>query len=220
MDDDLTTWQRLLRILRIHGPLTVTELGRYLGIGSTAVRLHLERLQAEGWVKAAGLRRGSGRPGRTYSLTSRADEQFPHSYDRLAMELMDALSHLPDDGLLPRVVALRRKRWTADSASEMVGKELPGRLAVVADRLDQYGHLVEVQSERDGAFLLTEHHCGVGRVAERYPILCEEERAWLQDVLKARVERLQSRADGDRSCVFRVIPQPECPSGQAERSRG
>jgi predicted ArsR family transcriptional regulator len=210
MDAMLTTRQRLLQMLRLGGPLTAAEMSRSLGIGNTAVRQHVDRLQAQGWIEVVGLRRGGGRPGRVFALTPQADAHFPQGYDRLALELLDALSSLPDGSvLLRRVLAARREGWNERYGPQLAGKSLHDRLLVAIDFLAEQGNIASHEERPDGEYVLTKHHCSISRVTSRHRILCEEELIWLREVLQAHIETVHSRADGDRICSFRVVPLPE-----------
>jgi len=219
MHPTYTTREELLRALKTQGPQTAATLSRSLQISPTAVRQHLERLQAEGWVELAGLQRGSGRPRHVYALTPQADRLFSQQYDRLALDLLSALERLSDEGeLLRRVLAARRQIWHERYGPRLAGKSLTEQIALIGEMMSERGNLAEQAIEPDGTYLLIEHHCSIGQVAVRYPILCEEEQTWLQEVLRTRVERLQSRASGDPACTFRVFPQPEQTTGGRIRS--
>jgi len=202
-----TTREELLHALKKQGPQTAADLSQSLQISATAVRQHLDRLQAEGWVELAGLRRGNGRPGHIYALTSQADRLFSQQYDRLALDLLNALEHLPNGSeLLRDVLAARRQLLHERSGPRLAGRVLQEQIAIISEIMGERGNLAEHVRQPDGSHLLIEHHCSIGQVAARYPLLCEEEQMWLQESLQVRVERLRSRAGGDPTCTFRVIP--------------
>lgn len=207
MQDVPSTRDRLIRILRVDGPQTASQLSEALGIGSTAVRQHLDRLFAEGWVEVVGLSRGIGRPGQLFGLTKQADEFFVHHYDHLALELLEAIESLPEgDQLLRRVLKTRRERRNARYAPRLAQASLADRLQIVTDILNQEGHIAEIEPQADGTYLLIEHHCPIFRVAQRYPLFCQQDRIWLREALQAKVETIQRRAAGEAQCTFRIVP--------------
>lgn len=203
-----STRERLLRILRQKGPQTVAELSRDLGVTSAAVRQHLARLQAEGWVEPAGLVRGTGRPGRTYTLTAQSERLFPQHYDRLALELLEALRRMENgEALLRRLLGLRRQLWWERYAARLAQSSWEERMAALLAILEERGTFPQLAPLDEGHYLLTEHHCTVGKVAARFPELCDEEQQWLSDVLQATVERRQCLALGDGACSFLIVPR-------------
>ena len=60
----------LLNLLRITGPLGVSELAHAMEVTPTAVRQRLVRLMARGAIQREAIRRGRGRPRHRYWLTS------------------------------------------------------------------------------------------------------------------------------------------------------
>ncbi|MGC8873582.1 MAG: helix-turn-helix transcriptional regulator [Chloroflexia bacterium] len=216
-----STRQRLLALLRQRGPCLVAELSRELGITPTAVRQHLAHLQAEGWVQPVGLVRGTGRPARTYVLTPQSERLFAQQYDRLAMELLEALCRLGNGGtLLRRVLEVRRRLWLEEYSARLSGESWEERMAALLSILEERGSFPELLPLGQGGYLLTEHHCTVGKVAARFPELCEEERKCLADLLQATVERRQCRALGDRACSFLIVPRLEAAAVSGEAATG
>lgn len=205
----ISTRERLVQILRLHGPLTAADLVEFLEVSPTAVRQHLERLEAEGWVEVTGLRRGRGRPRQVYALTPQSDRLFPQQYDSLALDLLEAIGRLPEGAeLLERILAVRREMWKERYGPLLNGKALDEQLAEVTALFSAKGGLSEYSAQLDGTFLLTKRNCNISTVVAQHPQFCQEERTWLQEVLQAPVEALQSRALGDTACVFRISHRP------------
>ena len=207
-----STREQICLLLRTDGPMTAVRLGERLGIGVTAVRQHLERLRAEGWVEVVGLKRGRGRPGQLFSLTPAADRLPPQGYEALVLDLLEALLRLPQGNTLIRqLLVTRREMWLERYGPRLAGKPLDERLAQVTAILNEKGGLAHYAAQADGSYLLTNHHCNISAVTLRHPIFCQEERAWLQEALEAQVETLHLRAGGDPFCQFRILPRPAGP---------
>lgn len=215
----LSTREQMVQLLRIHGPLTSADLVRFLEVTATAVRQHLDRLVAEGMVEVVGLLRGRGRPRKIYALDEKADRLFPHSYDSLALDLLEAITRLPDGAqLLNQVLAARREIWRERYAHRFSGKTLEQQLTEVKVLFNEKGGLTEVASEPDGTYLLTKRNCNISTVTAEHPQFCEEERAWLQEVLRTPVESLHSRATGAAACVFQIRPAEAAAAGPGHSS--
>ena len=61
----------LLDLIRIAGPLSVTELADAMEVTATAVRQRLTRLMAQSMIEREAIRAGRGRPKHRYSLTDK-----------------------------------------------------------------------------------------------------------------------------------------------------
>lgn len=211
-----STREQICFLLRTDGPMTAARLGERLGIGITAVRQHLERLRAEGWVEVVGLKRGRGRPGQLFSLTPAADRLLPQGYEALALDLLEAALRLPQGNVLVRqILSARRAMWLERYGPRLSRLPLDERLAQVTEIFNEKGSLAHYAAQADGSYLLTKHHCNISSVALRYPIFCEEEQAWLQEALESQVEVLRLRARGDSFCQFRIVPGPAFPSARS-----
>ena len=59
-----------------------------------------------------------------------------------------------------------------------------------------------------GAWLLQEYHCSVSRVAEAFPLICDQELQVMRHTFPdCTVERVHWKLDGDHSCGFRLEPR-------------
>ena len=61
----------LLDLIRIAGPLSVSELADAMEVTATAVRQRLTRLMAQSMISREAIRAGRGRPKHRYSLTDK-----------------------------------------------------------------------------------------------------------------------------------------------------
>lgn len=216
-----STREQIFFLLRTDGPMTAARLGECLGIGITAVRQHLERLRAEGWVEVVGLKRGRGRPGQLFSLTPAADRLLPQGYEALVLELLEAALRLPQGNALVRqILSARRELWLERYGPRLAGRSLDERLAQIIEIFNEKGGLAHYAAQADGSYLLTKHHCTISAVALRHPAFCQEEQAWLQEALEAQVEMLRLRAHGDPFCQFRIVPRPAIVASAGSREGG
>ncbi|MEZ5116809.1 MAG: metalloregulator ArsR/SmtB family transcription factor [Candidatus Nanopelagicales bacterium] len=216
---------RVARALLDGGPATATALAQRLGLSPTAVRRHLDALEADGLVEA-GERppfgpipmRGRGRPAKVYSLTPAGRDAFDQAYDDLAVS---ALRFLADgaaaatgtaDPAEDPVMAFARQR-AADLerryAHRLAGTDDPEeRARLLADALTEDGYAASTVG-MDGAAgtQLCQHHCPVAHVAEEFPQLCEAETEAFSRLLGTHALRLATLAHGDGVCTTHV-PAP------------
>lgn len=207
---------RVARALLVSGALTVGEIADRLLLTPTAVRKHLESLQASGHVVSSEERpfgptppRGRGRPARYYSLTPAGRDAFESSYDDVALAALRFLS----ERFGPQAVA----DFAAQRAAELMQRYAEvedidgtaGRVRELADRLSADGYAADASAGPRG-LQLCQHHCPVAHVAEEFPQLCEAEREVFAQLLGVHVTRLATLAAGDGICTT-LVPQSSSP---------
>ncbi|MFL6454866.1 MAG: helix-turn-helix transcriptional regulator, partial [Nitrososphaeraceae archaeon] len=85
------TKQRILEIL-LEGPKSLGEITSKLQIQKSAVRVHLESLQAEKAVESRFKIEHLGRPRKIYRLTENGRELFPRRYDLVLSLILKKIS--------------------------------------------------------------------------------------------------------------------------------
>jgi DeoR family transcriptional regulator, suf operon transcriptional repressor len=85
------TKQRILEIL-LEGPMSLGEITYKLQIQKSAVRVHLESLQAEKAVESHFKIERLGRPRKIYQLTENGRELFPRKYDQVLSLILNKIS--------------------------------------------------------------------------------------------------------------------------------
>jgi len=189
--------------LKRAGALTTRDLSRELGLSLNATRHHLRELEAEGIVQYRREQRGVGAPTFSYHLTQAGESLFPQ---RNAELLAEALERVADRSGRSAVVSALEGRFQ-DLAGKL-GTELmdasPARRREVVMRALVDGGFMAEWTEAPGGFRLTEHHCAVRAVAERFPEICEAEAKFLREVLSAPVEREAHILHGCSACEYSV----------------
>jgi predicted ArsR family transcriptional regulator len=203
---------RVARQLLESGPATAPDLAERLGLSPTAVRRHLDSLEADGLV-AYGERapfgparvRGRGRPARVYALTDAGRGAFDQAYDDLAV---GALRFMADTGGRAAVLAFARHR-TAELErryeDDVRADEPTGRASELAAALAADGYAATVVAAAGApALQLCQHHCPVSHVATEFPELCDAETEVFSRLLGRHVTRLATIAHGDGVCTTLV----------------
>lgn len=202
-----TSDSRLVELLRLAGPQSVTQIAAATGVTATAVRQRLTRLTRQGLVERSAVRDGRGRPRHEYVLTAQARRQVGDNFADLAMALWGEIRAVKDPetrrGLLERI---------ADSLASQYAPHIRGRNA--AERLQD---VRAVLSERRVPAIVLEHEVTESESAGAtlkvldcpYPVLAEQDRGIcaVERMLFSRLAgqglRLsQCRLDGDACCQF------------------
>lgn len=205
------TKQKILSLLKMNGGLTTSDLSDMLGISATAVRRHLNTLEAQGLVSHRTEQRGMGRPSFIYELTASAANVFPQSYAAFATDVLEDLLEMDGPEKLDMLFQQRQEKRHRQYVSRASGETLSERVASLARLLDGEGRMTTWQQLDDGRFILREHNCPILKVAEKFDQPCRCEIDLLQDTLQATVKRIGHIPDGDIACVYEILaPSDDC----------
>ncbi len=193
----------VIRLLQRRGSASIKEIEAELGVTTTAVRLQLSNLQAEGLVSARLVREGVGRPHYEYFLTEKARSIFACYCDELALSLYEEL--LADVGVAKVRELLRRvrDRLAARYAGQVQGTVLDQRVERLVSVLGEKGILTDVEPHPDG-FILKEYNCPYHDLAQDHREICEMEQEMMARLLDADVSLVQCMMDGHAGCQFNV----------------
>ncbi len=203
------TREAALSLLLRLGEATATELASSLEVSVQVMRRHLRSLEEEGLVEASPAAEGPGRPSNHWQLTPAGHGQFPDGHEQFAMGLLQSMaSSLPPD----TVQKLLRQQALAKAVidRQRIGE---GTLTERLDRLVELrrseGYVSECRREDDGlSWCLSEFHCSVSRLAEQFPVLCDQELRQMRHTFPdCSVERVHWRLEGGHSCGFRLTPR-------------
>jgi predicted ArsR family transcriptional regulator len=202
------------------GPQTAAALAEQLNLSPAAIRRHLDALVADGLLveceSRRPVRRGRGRPARTYALTEAGRNAFPHAYDDLANT---ALRYLRDTGGEAMVTAFAEHR--AAQIEALIAPSVegnPDRALALAGALTAQGYAATTEQAGAGV-QICQHHCPVAHVAAEFPELCEAETRAFERVLGTYVQRLATIAHGDGVCTTHIPDPPVRAASPAQAGR-
>lgn len=203
------TRRDILEILRRRSQATVDDIvddliQRRGAITSVTVRHHLGRLQDEGLVTTAELRRkhSPGRPQHIYSLTEKADAYFPNNYQRLVTGLLSEIHRqLPPEGVNVILEGVAQQ-WANDL--ELSALPLERRMEAVVEYLNAHGYDASWQAADQGYILYTTN-CPYHQVADGDTALCEMDMRLVTSLVGAVPRRLTRLKTGGESCSY-LIP--------------
>lgn len=198
----------LLDVIRRHGPLTVAEMAKELGVTATAIRNRLTRLVGSGMVERRVEHGGRGRPRHTYQASVEAHKRLGQNYADLAVVLWCEMMGTVEDRKLRRVLFGRITERLAELyRSQVTGEEWEGRLVQLGTILHDRGIEAEVTRGEGGSMpVLKQHSCPYYELAEADRAVCAMERKMFEKVLGRGLRLSQCRLDGHRSCDFEAKP--------------
>ncbi len=203
-----TPAEAVLQVLLRRGPMTVKELQEALQLSSTAVRLHLNRLQTAGLVVTAEERRGVGRPVKVYYLTEKARMAMGSHSDTLALTLLEEILRLEGPEKVRLLLRRVSDRLAVTYSQEVRSANVHRRAQELVQALAQRGIVAEVV-EDENAIAIREYTCPYHELAQDYRAICEMEQSMMSQVLGLPVELNECMMDGHRGCVFMVAVPSE-----------
>lgn len=199
---------KILFLLKSHGPQSAAELGEQLQMTSMGARQHLMTLEADGWVSFNDEARGRGRPVRLWHLTEQAWQRFPDSHSELTLQLIDNIQQLFGEVGMERLIAQREQQQLTRYQAELTQPALADRLAALTAQRTREGYMADFRQEEDGSWLLWESHCPICAAARACRGFCRSELEMFRRLLApAGVEREQYLLEGDHRCLYRIRPQ-------------
>lgn len=208
------TREAVLSVLLREGEATAAQLARTLGVSVQAMRRHLRSLEDDGLVEASPSHEGPGRPSNRWRLTAQGQGRFPDGSENFALGLLHTLTeNLPAD-TLELVLRQQAEQKAADYRRLIGSGPLGQRLERLVDLRRKEGYVAECRRDDDPnssgatpAWVISEFHCSVVRIAEKYPVVCDQELRLIRHTFPdCAVERVHWRLEGGHSCGFRIAP--------------
>lgn len=183
---------------------TLDELAHELGITKTAVKDHLLKVEALGFISFIDAQGGVGRPRRRYLLSQQGQDAFPKQYSWLSNVLLESLaldfgkekvSQLMEK-LADKVAnSMKHKFSTVVSTAELLSK--------VTLTLNELGYRARLkQSDLRKGAIIEATNCVYHAVAKEHPELCKFDIKFIESVSGMDVKLESCIARGESVCKF------------------
>ncbi len=193
----------LLDLLRVTGPLGVSELADAMEVTPTAVRQRLVRLLAQSAIQREAARHGRGRPKHRYWLTEKGLRLTGSNFTDLAVTLWQEIRQKGDPELRRETLRRIARALASGYAGQIQGETPAERMESLAELLAQRRIPVSVEQSGRGA-VLTEHACPYPKLAEQDQGVCSMEQMLFSELLGQDVELTQCRLQGGSECRFQT----------------
>ncbi|HAT3810052.1 TPA: transcriptional regulator [Morganella morganii] len=202
--------EKLLILLKKHGPMQASEAGEHLGTTGEAARQQFTKLARDGMVEAHSECRGVGRPVQRWHLTALGNKRFPDSHAELTVKILTTIRRELGEDAISRIITARENEARRDYFDKLQGAAtLEERIIrLVAIRTEE-GYMAQWEKEPEGSWLIIENHCPICSAARMCQGFCRAELELFQTVLNASVERVEYLLTDSRRCVYRVIQQED-----------
>ena len=202
--------EKLLILLKKHGPMQASEAGEHLGTTGEAARQQFTKLARDGMVEAHSECRGVGRPVQRWHLTALGNKRFPDCHAELTVKILTTIRRELGEDAIGKIIPARENEARRDYFDKLQGAEtLEERIIrLVAIRTEE-GYMAQWEKEPEGSWLIIENHCPICSAARMCQGFCRAELELFQTVLNASVERVEYLLTDSRRCVYRVIQQED-----------
>ncbi|ASF17300.1 MULTISPECIES: helix-turn-helix transcriptional regulator [Shewanella] len=204
----MKTTDKIIQLLKLHGPLTAKTLAEELALTTMGVRQHLQALEEAGDVDIEDRVEGRGRPTRYWGLTEQSRTHFADRHSELSLQLIDSVKMIFGDQGLDKLIEHREQTAMQQYRSAMQGMtDITSRLTKLVELRTLEGYMA-TQEQADGVFWLLENHCPICSAATKCQNFCRSELQQFQQLFAdiATVSREEHIIDGARRCAYRIAP--------------
>jgi len=202
--DENPTRQNIIILLKKNGGMTIEELSSKINITPMGIRQHLLSLEKKGFVSYTAKKHGIGRPGFVYMLTESADDLFPKTYDRFAVDILKEVKKCDGQEKISKIFSEQREKVLRQKKEALSG--LSGHDEIMhglRNLLVSEGFLADLEKEGDTYFLKT-YNCPIRKVATEFNETCQEELQLFRELLQRNVSLEQCMGQGSPSCIFSI----------------
>ncbi len=204
-----STRHAVLALLLRQGEATAADLAQRLRLSVQVMRRHLRSLGEEGLVESSPTAEGPGRPSNRWRLTASGHGRFPDGSEQFALGLLHSLADSLPAEAMRSLLEQQALQKAADYRQRLGDGGLRQRLERLVELRRQEGYVAECRPDPDNpdAWLISEFHCSVMRIAEAFPMVCDQELQLIRHTFPdCRIERVHWRLEEGHSCGFRLTP--------------
>jgi predicted ArsR family transcriptional regulator len=202
--DENPTRQNIITLLKKNGGMTIEDLSKKISITPMGIRQHLLSLEKKGIVSYTAKKHGIGRPGFVYILTESADDLFPKTYDRFALDILKEVKKYDGQEKINKIFGWRRDKVLRQKKEALTGLSgLDEIMQGLKNLLVSEGLLADLEKEGD-KYILKTYHCPIRKVATEFNEICLEELQLFRELLHRNVSMEQCMGQGSPSCIFSI----------------
>ena len=209
-----STRGRILDLVR-RKSRTVDELARELSLTDNAIRLHLDALEEDGFVRAAGVRRdGSvGKPATVYELGPDGDVALSRAYLPFLSALLASLDERLNARELRAVMRDVGHRLAGEPSAQPPALE--SRVRAASRVLNELGGATTVERRDDGETLVIQGcGCPLSAAVRDHETVCLAVQTMLGEITGAEVRECCEHG-GRPQCRFEVRSAAASPSASS-----
>ena len=188
---------------------TVGGLASVMELAPATIRRHLDILQRDHLVGFQEVRKKTGRPEYSFSLTEEGQESLPKSYDLMLKMMVDEMGDLTREDMggldgqevlelvFQRLSVKVGQRFSNGVASEAVNQRV-SNLMVTLDA----EHFQPEAENVDGKFQIKLMNCPFRSVAMTNTAVCDFDANMISTAMGVDMAHISCISDGEPSCVY------------------
>ena len=203
-----TTRQETLRLLLLQGSCTASTLAAHMEISVQAMRRHLRSLEKEGFIQFSANPIGPGRPSNKWTLTNKGQNCFDNGNrsQKFALDLLDSIEESDCTENLSEILQSQMLKKSVIYRQKIGQGSLKSRLKKLVELRKKEGYSSELNISKNGSsWYLNAFDCSISTIAEKYPVVCDQELDLLRNVFPdCVIQRIHWRFDDKHSCGFEI----------------
>lgn len=202
--DENPTRQNIITLLKINGGMTIEDLSKKISITPMGIRQHLLSLEKKGLVSYTAKKHGIGRPGFVYMLTESADDLFPKTYDKFALDILKEVKKNDGQEKINKIFAWQRNKVLGQKREALSGLSgIDEIMQGMKNLLVSEGFFADLEKNGDN-YVLKTYNCPIRKVATEFNEVCLEELQLFRELLHRNVSMEQCMGQGSPHCVFSI----------------
>jgi DeoR family transcriptional regulator, suf operon transcriptional repressor len=174
--DTLGDTKELILNLLLEGSKTAGEIADQLKIQKSAIRTHLESLQAEQSVRSYFKIEGLGRPRKVYELTESGRELFPRKYDLILSLILQKIESTEGYEYMKKIIESIADNMAQDvhEKIKISSSSLEDSIRILNSVSNEMGFMSSFYKEDDGddnnssTYSIISHNCIVHKIATKH----------------------------------------------------
>jgi DeoR family transcriptional regulator, suf operon transcriptional repressor len=164
------TKMKILNILLLEGSKTAGEIADKLKIQKSAIRTHLESLQAEQSVRSYFKIEGLGRPRKIYELTESGRELFPRKYELFLSLVLQKIESTEGHEYLKKIIKSIADNMAHDIHDKIKksSSSFEESVKILNSVSNELGFMSSFYKEHDNTYSIISHNCIVHKMAIRH----------------------------------------------------
>ncbi|KAB8129376.1 transcriptional regulator [Gracilibacillus oryzae] len=206
MSKELTTREKILKLLKKYQSLSVSDIRNYISITEMAIRKHLTKLEADKLIDSKSVRQPMGRPVIYYKLTTAGESLFPKSYDVIVMDFLSDIEATMGEEAIEQLFENREKRMRKKYQRQIFEEDtIEEKVKTLVKVQNESGYMSEFQDEGEQTLAFSQYNCPIAAIASKYDAPCESEWNLFKTVLGTeKIERVECIAKGGNACKYIV----------------
>ena len=201
-----------------HG--TVESLAQVLQLAPATVRRHMDILQRDRLVSFQEVKKPTGRPEYSFSLTEAGHEMLPKDYQHMLGSLFQELTSLEKEDIegqdgkgLIEMLLYRIARSIAERAQVPSEANMGQRVAALASVLEEERFTPQIAQESQGISIRL-FNCPFRSVALQHDSICHFDSHLISSVLGTEASLVNCVAKGDSNCFYMASYEEASPNPQ------